>query len=90
MPQVTFNPFTDNLDFIGGGAATLTIPEYSADPGSPVVNQAWVLKTGGGGAGAGIPIGLLLSLTYAGSGSPATYQLSYYTAEGTIVRTTLS
>lgn len=92
MPGITFNPFTDNLDFIGSGAGTLTIPEVSTDPASPVVNQAWVLVTasGGGGANSGVPIGLLLALTYAGGAVSYSYKFSYYTTEGTTVRSTLS
>ena len=91
--MITWNPFTDNLDFTGNGPGTLTIPEYDSDPLSPVSNQAWVLNTttGGGGGNVGQPIGLLLALTQAGTGAPTTtYQFSYYTTEGTIVRTTLS
>ena len=93
MPGVTWNPFIDNLDFIGSGAGTLTIPEFTTDPASPVANQAWVLNTttGGGGGNAGQPVGLLLAITQAGTGAPTTvYQFSYYTTEGTIVRTILS
>lgn len=80
MPLITFNPFTDNLDFVGSGG---TIPEYASDPLSPAVNSAWVLKTV---IPDGTPIGLLLALTYT---SEITYQFSYRTSEGTTVRTQL-
>lgn len=70
-----------------GGYVQITpisnIPEYTADPPFNYPGQAWVLRTG---MPAGSPIGLLLALTYAGF----TYQLSYYTTEGTIVRVKLS
>lgn len=86
MPGITFNPFTDNLDFTGSGV----IPELTSDPVSPYKNQSWVLVTQtGSGGNAGIPIGMLLSLTYPGNAS-YTYQFSYYTTEGTIKRVTLS
>ena len=86
----TWNPFTDNLDATGPGIGTLTIPEFTTDPSSPISNQAWVLKSGSGGSGGGSPIGLLLALTYASTGGSTTYQFSYQTTEGTTVRTTLS
>ena len=57
------------------------IPEYTSDPASPVPGQTWVLKIANG-----TPIGLLLALTR----EVDTYYLSYYTSEGSIVRTQLS
>lgn len=89
---VTWNPFIDNLDFTGpGSTGTVTIPEYTSDPGSPAANSAWVLRGGsGGGIPDGTPIGLLLALTYTNnSGSPFTYDFSYRTTEGTTVRASL-
>ena len=71
----------------GGGSGIVTIPEFTSDPVSPSPNETWVLYTSGGNAGQ--PIGLLLALTYAGSGGSSSYQLSYETTEGTIVRTPL-
>ena len=69
-----------------GGGGSGTIPEYYTDPVSPTPGQTWVLATLKMAAGS--PIGLLLSLTY--SISVYTYQLSYYTSEGTIIRTPLN
>jgi len=60
----------------------LIIDEVVVDPVSPLLNQMWVLKT----SYIGQPIGLLLSLTQA---SLMTYQLSYKTTEGTIIRQSL-
>ena len=62
-------------------AVNNTIPEYTSDPVSPIAGQAWVLKQN-----AGTPIGLLLAITRA---API-YYFSYYTYEGTTVRTLLS
>ena len=87
----TFNPFTDNLDATGSGV--VSIPEYTTDPSSPLINSAWILKTAvGGGIPDGTPMGMLLALTYTGNsaGGGTTYQLSYMTAEGTTIRTSLS
>ena len=87
---ITWNPFTDNLDFTGSGSGSITIPEYLTDPSSPAANSAWVLRTIQGGLQAGNPVGLLLALTYATSAGVSSYQFSYYTTEGTTVRSTLS
>lgn len=85
-----FNPLTSELDIVGtGGGGTASIPEYTSDPISPSAEDAWVLRSGGA-VGGGSPIGMLLALTYAGSGGSYTYQFSYYTNEGTIIRNTLS
>lgn len=72
------------------GSSGSSIPEVSTDPVSPNAQDAWVLKSGGTTGGGVITafIGGFPLLT-AGSGS-STYQFSYYTNEGTIVRTTLS
>ena len=75
----------------GGSGGVVTIPEYSSDPSSPVAQQAWVLRSGMPGNPGGVPMGLLLALTYPNiPGIPYTYQFSYYTNEGTTIRTTLS
>lgn len=66
------------------------IPELDADPGDPFEQSAWVLKSGGGVIPDGTPIGLLLGLTYTDVTPINTYQLSYFTKEGTIIRTTMS
>jgi len=58
------------------------LEQLSGDPVSPRSGQTWVKAT----VYTGSPIGLLLSLTYA---SYVTYQLSYKTYEGPIVRTNL-
>ncbi len=72
-------------------ASSGAIPELTSDPTSPTAQQAWVLRSGGGQTGGGDPIGLLLSLTNPGSsGGGYTYQFSYYTTEGTTIRTALS
>jgi hypothetical protein len=60
----------------------ITLAEVLADPVAPHVGQTWILKTDY----AGQPMGLLLSLTY----NYSTYQLSYKTSSGTIIRTNLS
>lgn len=90
MP-LRFNPTTGELDLVNtSSGGTASIPEYSTDPGSPSAQDAWVLKTTTGGGSAGAPLGLLLALTDAGASGSSTYQFSYYTNEGTIIRTTLS
>ena len=66
------------------------IPQLDADPGDPFEESAWVLKSGGGSIPDGTPIGMLLGLTYTDVTPINTYQLSYKTKEGTIIRTTLS
>lgn len=83
--KYVFNVFTGKFDLVNGGETT-TIPELTSDPTSPGAEEAWVLRSGGSG---GTPIGLLLALTM-DVGTPATYQFSYRTTEGTTVRTTLS
>ncbi len=60
----------------------VVIGEVLSDPVAPQPGQTWMLKTNYVGS----PIGLLLSLTYA---NYVTYQLSYKTFEGPIIRTTL-
>lgn len=65
------------------------VRELDADPASPTAEDAWVLKQGGGG-GEGEPIGLLLALTYSSPAVALTYDLSYKTKEGDIVRASLA
>lgn len=74
------------------GGGIVVIPEYTSDPVSPSAEFAWVLYTvvGGTGGNAGQPYGLLLALTQPGTGGSSTYQFSYQTIEGPIVRTLLS
>lgn len=71
------------------------IPELTADPVSPKQQRAWVLKTasGGGGSGGGtykFPGGFGAPILTANTGGSVTYQLSYYTIEGTIKRVSLT
>lgn len=91
IPQLTSDPVSPNVDDLwvlksgsGGGAGI-------AD-GTPMGlllaltytnNQPIVIADG-------TPMGLLLALTYTGQGGSTNYKLSYYTAEGSIVRKTLS
>lgn len=73
----------------GGGTGVAFIPQYNdTDPASPTAQDAWVLRSGSASTG-GSPIGLLLALTEAGGGGYS-YQFSYYTQEGTIIRAALS
>lgn len=95
MADYVFNPLLKKkLDLVGdSNNATVTIPQYNSDPASPIDEEVWVLKSGGGGSGGGeIKAFLGLSFPYlsTGGGGPTTYQLSYRTKEGTTVRTTLS
>lgn len=66
-------------------AGSGTVTEVSTDPSSPTAGQTWVLHSAS--AIGGSPIGLLLSLTQTIVAN--TYLFSYYTSEGTIVRTVL-
>lgn len=78
MPVIYSNGST------GGGA--VSIPELYSDPVSPSPEEAWVLASSSGVTGS--PIGLLLALTYA---APLlSYQFSYKTIEGPIVRVGLA
>jgi hypothetical protein len=61
-----------------------SIPEVTSDPPGAIAGDAWVVKPT---QVIGAPIGMLLSLTYAQSG---TYKLSYKTASGLVVRTDLT
>jgi hypothetical protein len=63
------------------------IPEYTSDPSSSS-GDIWMLRTDTGGT-AGIPLGMLLAITQT-VGATSSYQLSYKTSEGTIVRETLT
>lgn len=74
-----------------GSGESNHIQELFTDPVSPTPEEVWVLRTGSGGIPNGTPIGLLLALTYTNnSGTAFTYQLSYQTLEGPIVRVALS
>lgn len=85
-----FNPLGPPFDEVNAGSSgSVNIPELSADPASPTAQEAWVLKTTTGGGGSAGQLMGILGLTYAGGGT-TTYQFSYYTNEGTIVRTPLS
>jgi len=77
-----FNPFTGRFDIVED------ISQESADPSSPIAEQAWVRRNGSGDTIAdGVPIGLLLALTYKDHTATAfTYDHSYRTKEGTTVR----
>lgn len=77
----------------GGASSGSTIPELSSDPASPTTNQAWVLRSGSGGTGGGVVqaiTGLGFPIMSVNTGGTYSYQLSYYTEAGTIVRSTLS
>lgn len=65
-------------------ATGFSIPEVTADPPAAIAGDAWVVKPT---QVIGAPIGMLLSLTYAQSG---TYKLSYKTTSGLVVRTDLT
>lgn len=88
MSAFTHNPFSRTFDFESTGSGSGTIPQFNTDPVSPPPNYTWVLKTSTV-VGGGIPIGLLLGLTYSGVVSNS-YQLSYKTLEGPIVRVALT
>lgn len=62
----------------------IIVQEATSDPVSPQPNQVWMLKTDYTGQ----PIGLLLALTY--TGRTPTYQMSYQTTEGHVIRQNLS
>lgn len=78
----SFNPFTGSFD----KSNNTTIPEFDSDPVSPGPNSVWVRRTLL--AGASEPIGLLLALT--NDQNTYTYELSFMTRLGTIVRVWLS
>ena len=79
---ITFNPFTGTFDLTG----SVSIKQYTSDPVSPSQESAWVLKSE---VIVGTPIGLLLALTQEIDVGD-TYQFSYKTLEGPIVRTSLT
>lgn len=87
--KLAINPYNGELQLINKSTTgTVNIPELTADPVSPAPESAWVLK-GSIFTPIGTPIGLLLALTYAGTSSP-TYEFSYKTIEGPIVRAELT
>jgi len=69
------------------------IRQLSTDPSSPVYEESWVLRTVSGGSGGGTlkaVIGMGFPALTINTGGSSSYQLSYYTKEGTIERVTLS
>lgn len=84
MPYV-FNPFTGNFDYTA--AAGASIPQLTADPASPAAEDAWVLYTAAAlrPQTSLFPLGMALL-----TGTPATYQFSYRTNEGTTKRVSLA
>ena len=66
------------------------IPQLDSDPSSPKAQDAWILASTTMGVGGGEPYGLLLALTQPGVGGSSSYQFSYKTKEGTIIRASLS
>lgn len=101
-----FNVFTGTFDIVGPGRnRPVSIPELTSDPSDARTETAWILRSGAGtgtplgilasitvevsaSGSTGSPMGLLLVWTYAGSG--VTYQFSYKTLSGSIVRETLT
>lgn len=84
MPRrIIFNPFTSKFDYIDVG----TIPQYNVDPLPLSFGDTWVLATGTLLAGEAMGV---LGLTYSGDLATPSYQLSYYTNEATIRRTSLT
>lgn len=74
----------------GSGQAN-SIQELFTDPVSPDPEEVWVLRTGTSGIPDGTCIGMFgLGLTYINNAGSFTYQLSYQTLEGPIVRVALS
>lgn len=80
------NVFTNKLDLVEH------IPQVSADPATPRIQDPWVRRTGAGSSDPipdGTPIGMLLALTYhgdAGVSTDYTYDFNYRTDEGTTIR----
>lgn len=84
MPLNIINPSA-------GSGESNHIQELFSDPASPTPEEVWVLRTGSPSIPDGTPIGLLLALTYTdNAGGGFTYQLSYQTLEGPIVRVALT
>lgn len=82
--------FNINNPSAGSGQSN-SIQELYTDPVTPDPEEVWVLASGSTPIPDGTPIGLLLALTYTDNiGSSFTYQLSYKTLEGPIVRTPLT
>lgn len=87
-----FNPFTGKLDDVGTGSSSSSgIPQYDTDPASPSAHDTWVLRgtTGAGGGKLQYLFGLGMPINTTGVATN-TYSLSYYTEQGTIVRTNLT
>lgn len=70
-----------------GSGGLATIPEVAIDPVSPSVNETWILATGLIGS-PGLAMGIM-GLTYT-SPVAVSYDLSYYTQGGNIIRVRLS
>lgn len=85
-----FSPGNKVIEVSQSQGTSGVIPQLDVDPGDPFEQSAWVLKSGGDVIPDGTPIGLLLGLTYTDVTPVNTYQLSYYTKEGTIIRTALT
>jgi len=84
---IKYDKFLDRIREKDSGS---NIPEYdNADPTSPVEGDIWVKRTfvDSGIAGEYRMLGLLMLRTGEGA---STYQLSYKSSLGTIVRTSLS
>ena len=92
MARRKFNPLVrDYLDLTGSGTGSGTIPQYTSDPVSPTAGQAWILRSGSVSAGGDIMTFIGgFPLVNPGGGGGYTYQFSYYTNEGTIIRNTLT
>jgi hypothetical protein len=91
MGKYKINPLLgDEFDLVG--SSTIVIPELTADPTSPVAGETWVKRSGGLANGGVIKafLGGAFPVSTVASGTPASYELSYKTIAGTIVRTTLS
>lgn len=87
ITNIKFNPLIANFDLVG------SIPQLDADPSSPNAEDVWVLRTITGGVGGGEIkgfTGMGMPILTVGAGGSQTYQLSYYTKEGTIERASLS
>ena len=82
-----FNAITGKFDLVEH------IPELTADPASPRIEDAWVLQEGSGISGGGViiaPLGLGFIALSTGGGGTLTYKLSYRTKDSTTVRVALS
>lgn len=76
----------------GSGVVDLKvlIPEVTADPPAPEVNEVWVLNTPGSAVGGGGLISPMLLFTDPGTISAATYELSWQSESDGIKRVELT